>query len=110
MSDFQDVLDRGRAIFADGLIAGKPFADIMTNIMALGERYGCREAEDKSKKTFFVTTRHETFQDAQREVVLHGLEDLFSTKRDFSNIIWRAAAVGAACGFQSTRALQQQGA
>lgn len=107
MSDFQDVLDRGRVIFADGLIAGKPFADIMTDIMVLGERYGCREAEDKSKTNFFVSTRHETFANAQREVVLAGLEYLFSGKRDISSIIWQAAAMGAACGFQSTRAMQK---
>ncbi len=103
---FDHVLDQGRVILADGLIAGKPFAGIISDIMALGERYG--EDEAAVSTSFFVTTSQESFEEALRNAVAAAFEQLFSKNCQMSTIVYHAAAAGAAIGFKVARARQKE--
>lgn len=98
--NFNDILAEGKTIFADGLIQGKPFAQIVTAILYLGERYG--EAYARTEEFFFASTSLETYEEVQRFAVSYAFERLFKGN-DMDDIVHSAALSGATWGFQQQK-------
>lgn len=98
--NFNDILDESKIIFADGIIQGKPFAQIITDILNLAERYG--EAYAKTEKFFFASTSLESYEEVQRFAVSYAFERLFKGN-NIGDIIHSAALSGASWGFQQQR-------
>src|SRR3546814_19851302 len=87
-----------RTISADGLIVGKRFADIISEIMQSAAAYGADEARRSAH--FFATTKETDFEQLKAAIVLSATRTLFQSG-NLDEIIRITALSAAAFGFQS---------
>lgn len=97
---FNDIIEEGKAIFADGLIEGERFSQIITDILYCGECYG--EAYAKTEKFFFASTSLKSYMEVRRSAVSYAFEQLFKGN-NIEDIVHSAALSGATWGFQQQK-------
>ena len=97
---FEKLNDVGLTIMADGLIGGKRFAEIISEIMQIAAAYGADEASRSAH--FFATTKETDFDQLKASIVLSSTRSLFQSG-NLEEIVRTTALTAAAFGFQSQR-------
>lgn len=97
---YEKMISVGQAIMADGLIQGKGFASIISEIMHLAAAYGADEANRTSH--FMASVAETDFDELKASLVLRSTEQLFEGTK-LRAIIQQTVLAAAAFGFQGQR-------